>query len=57
MAKKDMIDGETARRIKQMSVPDLNEFIWKIYRRGYQDGIDTCYETIAAVIKKHTPTS
>ncbi len=57
MAKKDMIDGETARKVKQMSVPDLNEFIWKIYQRGYADGIATTAETITAVIKKHTPPS
>lgn len=57
MAKKDMIDGETARKVKQMSVPDLNEYLWKIYLHGYSDGIATAAETITAVIKKDTPTS
>ena len=57
MAYKDMIDGVTARKIKQMSVPDLNEFLWKIYQRGYQDGIVEVSEQIVSAIKKNKPTS
>ena len=57
MARKDMIDGATARRVKQMSVSDLNEYLWKIYLHGYSDGIATAAETITAAIKKNKPTS
>lgn len=38
MAKKDMIRAETARQIKQMSVPQLNNYLYTIYLKGYTDG-------------------
>lgn len=37
-AKKDMIRAETARQIKQMSVPQLTNYLYSIYLKGYTDG-------------------
>ena len=34
----DMITGETARKVKSMSVPDLNTYLYAIYKAGYSDG-------------------
>lgn len=37
-ASKDMIDAETARKIKRMSVPKLNSYLYSIYLSGYTAG-------------------
>lgn len=34
----DMISGETARKVKNMSVPELNTYLYAIYKAGYADG-------------------
>jgi len=33
-----MIRAETARQIKQMSVPQLTNYLYSIYLKGYTDG-------------------
>ena len=35
-----MITGETARKVKNMSVPDLNTYLFAIYSAGYHDGFE-----------------
>ena len=35
----DMITGETARKVKNMSVPELNTYLFAIYSAGYADGL------------------
>lgn len=35
---KDMIDAKTARKVKNMSVPELNTYLYAIYLSGYADG-------------------
>ena len=35
---KDMIDAETARKVKSMSVPELNSYLYSIYLSGYTAG-------------------
>lgn len=37
-AKKDMIQAETARQIKAMSIPMLNNYLYTVYLKGYADG-------------------
>ena len=37
-AKKDMIDRDTFRKVKGMSLPELNTFLYSIYLAGYTDG-------------------
>lgn len=37
-AKKDMIDAETFRMVKNMSMPELNTFLYSVYLAGYKDG-------------------
>ena len=34
----DMITAATARKVKNMSVPELNTYLYAIYRAGYSDG-------------------
>lgn len=34
----DMITGATARKVKNMSVPELNTYLFAIYKAGYADG-------------------
>ena len=36
--RKDMIDAETARKVKNMSVPELNTYLYSIYLAGYTAG-------------------
>lgn len=36
---KDMITPETARRVKGMSLPELNTYLYSIYAAGYGDGL------------------
>lgn len=38
-AKKDMIDAETFRMVKNMSIPEMTTFLYGIYNRGFQDGV------------------
>lgn len=38
-ATKDMIDAETARKVKNMSVPTLNSYLYSIYLSGYTAGV------------------
>ncbi len=51
MAKRtpSMITGETARKIKQMSVPELNTYLYAIYRAGYADGFRDAPDMAAKV--------
>ena len=37
-ARKDMIDADTYRRFKRMSLPQLNTYLYTIYLAGYTDG-------------------
>lgn len=37
-AKKDMIDAETFRMVKNMSMPELNSYLYRIYCAGYMNG-------------------
>lgn len=37
-AKKDMIDAETFRKVKNMSMPEMNTFLYAIYNHGFNDG-------------------
>ena len=34
-----MIDAETARKVKNMSVPTLNNYLYSIYLSGYTAGV------------------
>ena len=34
----DMITSATARKVKNMSVPELNTYLFAIYKAGYADG-------------------
>lgn len=51
MAKRtpSMITGETARKVKQMSVPELNTYLYAIYRAGYADGFRDAPDMAAKV--------
>ena len=35
----DMITAATARKVKNMSMPELNCYLYAIYRAGYEDGL------------------
>lgn len=52
----DMITGETARKVKAMSVPDLNTYLFAIYSAGYSDGFSDRLATAvrAATIEPKT---
>lgn len=50
----DMITGETARKIKNMSVPDLNTYLFAIYTAGYSDGFSDRLQTPARVAGMQT---
>ena len=51
-ARKDMIDAETARKIKNMSVPELNSYLYSIYLSGYTAGVsDNLAEKLKAVAR------
>ena len=51
-AYKDMIDAETARKIKNMSVPELNSYLYSIYLSGYTAGVsDNLAEKLKAVAR------
>ena len=43
-AKKDMIDAETCRKVKNMSMPEMNTYLYLIYSKGYQDGVAAAAE-------------
>lgn len=49
----DMITGATARKVKNMSVPELNTYLFAIYSAGYADGLADrlATEARAAVIE------
>jgi hypothetical protein len=42
-----MITGETARKVKNMSVPELNTYLFAIYSAGYSDGFSDRLATAA----------
>lgn len=35
----DFIDGETFRRIKSLSLPEMNHYLYTIYAAGYAAGL------------------
>lgn len=35
----DFIDGETFRRIKALSLPEMNRYLYTIYAAGYTAGV------------------
>lgn len=43
-AKKDMIDRETFRKVKNMSMPEMNTYLYLIYSNGYKDGVAAAAE-------------
>ena len=45
----DMITAETARKVKQMSVPELNTYLFAIYSAGYADGLADRFRTASAL--------
>ena len=53
----DMITAATARKVKNMSVPELNTYLYAIYRAGYADGFADRLAAAARVgaIEPETP--
>ncbi len=45
-AKKDMIDAETFRMVKNMSMPELNSYLYRIYCSGYMNGAAVAVDKI-----------
>ena len=43
----DMITAATARKVKNMSLPDLNTYLYCIYVAGYSDGMNDRLATAA----------
>lgn len=37
-SRNDMIDAETAHKVKNMSVPELNTYLYSVYLAGYTAG-------------------
>ena len=37
-AVRDIITPETSRKVKNMSLPDLSDYLWKLYAAGYSRG-------------------
>ena len=38
----DYIKPETSRKVKGMSLPQLSDYLWKIYSAGYSAGLLDC---------------
>lgn len=36
----DFIDGETFRRIKNLSLPEMNRYLYNLYAAGYAAGLN-----------------
>lgn len=51
----DFIDGETFRRIKSLSLPEMNHYLYTIYAAGYAAGLnDAGGERLREAVQKFT---
>lgn len=51
----DFIDGETFRRIKSLSLPEMNHYLYTIYATGYAAGLnDAGGEKLRETVQKFT---
>lgn len=54
-AMEDFIDGETFRRIKSLSLPEMNHYLYTIYAAGYASGLnDAGGEKLREAVQKFT---
>lgn len=54
-AKPAMIDEATAHRVKNMSVPELNTFLYAIYLKGYTAAVSDKLGDVLAAVQKPVP--